>query len=98
MADRSLVLDANILLRGVLGKRVGELIERYAAEVGLFAPDTAFLEVEEHLPPLAAKAGLPLERAMTVYERLSELVQELPQACLSGVRSRGACPYRPRRS
>lgn len=79
MADRSLVLDANILLRAVLGRRVGELIDRYAAKVALFAPDTAFDEVEEHLPPLAGKAGMPLKRAMTVYDRLGRLVQELPQ-------------------
>ncbi len=79
MADRSLVLDANILLRAVLGRRVGDLIERYAAGVGLFAPDTAFGEVEEHLPPLAVKAGMPIERALAVYDRLDDLVQELPQ-------------------
>ena len=79
MAERSLVLDANILIRGVLGKRVGGLIERYATEVGLVAPDTAFIEVEEHLPRLCAKAGLPLERATAVYEHLGALVQELPQ-------------------
>jgi predicted nucleic acid-binding protein len=79
VADRSLVLDANILLRAVLGKRVGELIERYAAKVGLFSPDSAFEEVEEHLPPLSGKAGMLLERAMTVYDRMGRLVQELPQ-------------------
>lgn len=57
MADRSLVLDANILLRAVFGKRVGELIERQMAKVGLSAPDSAFDDVEEHLAPLAGKAG-----------------------------------------
>jgi predicted nucleic acid-binding protein len=78
VADRSLVLDANILLRAVLGKRVGELIERYAAKVDLFAPDSAFDEVEEHLAPLAGKTGMPVERAIAVYDRLGRLVQELP--------------------
>lgn len=79
MADRSLGLDTNILLRAVLGKRVGEIIERYSAEVGLFAPDTAFLEAEEYLAPLATKAGMPLKLATAVYERMGVLVQELPQ-------------------
>ena len=50
MADRSLVLDANTLIRAVLGKRVGQLIEQYVGDVDLFAPDTAFVEAEEHLP------------------------------------------------
>lgn len=79
MAERSLVLDANIVLRGVLGRRVGELIERYVTDVGLFAPDTVFLEVEEYLPQLTAKVGISIERATAMYERLSKLVQELPQ-------------------
>jgi predicted nucleic acid-binding protein len=78
MAERSLVLDANIFLRAIVGQRVGNLIWRYAAEVGFFAPDTVFLEVEEHLPRLCAKAGMPLELAMAAYERLGALVQELP--------------------
>ena len=61
MADRSLVLDANILIRAVLGKRVGQLIEQYVGDVDLFAPDTAFVEAEEHLPQLCIKRGLPLD-------------------------------------
>jgi predicted nucleic acid-binding protein len=76
---RSLVLDANILIRAVLGKRVHQLIERYSLEVDLYAPDAAFLEVEEHLPRLSAKAGLPLDKAMAVYDALGVLVQELPE-------------------
>src|ERR1700722_15146780 len=35
VADRSLVLDANILIRAVLGKRVGQLIEQYVGDVDL---------------------------------------------------------------
>lgn len=62
MADRSLVLDANILIRAVLGKRVGQLIEQYVGDVDLFAPDTAFVEAEEHLPQLCTKRGLPLDK------------------------------------
>jgi len=79
VADRSLVLDANILIRAVLGKRVGQLIERYVGDVDLFAPDTAFVEAEEHLPELCTKRGLPLDKAMAVYERLGALVEELPE-------------------
>jgi hypothetical protein len=35
---RALVLDANIMLRAVLGTRIRGLIERYANEVALFTP------------------------------------------------------------
>jgi predicted nucleic acid-binding protein len=80
VADKRLVLDANILVRAVLGTKARQLIERYAAEVQLFAPDTAFAEADEHLPPLFAKKGLSAEPSMAVLERLSSLVQELPQS------------------
>ena len=82
MADRSLVLDANILIRAVLGKRVGQLIEQYVGDVDLFAPDTAFVEAE-HLPQLCTKRGLPLDKAMAVYDSLGTLVEELPEPMYS---------------
>jgi predicted nucleic acid-binding protein len=78
VADRRLILDANILVRAVLGTRVRTLIEQYAGAVQLLAPDTAFAEVEEHLPAIFAKRSLPAEPALAVYARVSVLVQELP--------------------
>jgi predicted nucleic acid-binding protein len=40
-----LVLDANILIRAVLGRRVRELLERYAVRgVRFLAPEAAFEE------------------------------------------------------
>ena len=59
MSDRSLVLDANILIRAVLGQRVRKLIQQHSPQVALYAPDTAFLEAEEHLRRLRAERGLP---------------------------------------
>ena len=94
MADRSIVLDANILIRAVLGKRVGQLIEQYVRGVDLFAPDTAFVEAEEHLPDLCTKRGLPLDIAMAVYESLSALVEELPEPMYSQAGSGGASTNR----
>jgi hypothetical protein len=43
------VVDANILIRAVLGRRVRELIEAYAAEVLFFVPESAYTEAEEVL-------------------------------------------------
>jgi predicted nucleic acid-binding protein len=80
---RSLVLDANILIRAVMGRRARQLIKRYSAEVELVAPDTAFLEAEEHLPQLCANLGLPLDPAMAVYSKVCEVVQELPAPAYS---------------
>ncbi len=55
------------------------MIARFAGEIDLFAPDTAFLEIKEHLPALCAKRGLPTQEVMAVYESVSRIVQELPE-------------------
>ncbi len=45
-----LVLDANILIRAVLGSRVLALLLKYVEHVDLLAPGTAFQEAREKLP------------------------------------------------
>jgi predicted nucleic acid-binding protein len=79
VADRRLVLDANILVRAVLGTRVRGLIERYAGPVDLLIPEAAIAEVQEHLPTILAKRRLPLEPAVEVLDRLRAFIQELPE-------------------
>ena len=44
MASNALVLDGNILIRGVLGQRVRRILESYAESVSFFLPETAYLE------------------------------------------------------
>jgi PIN domain-containing protein len=56
-ATRALVLDANIMLRGVFGTRVRTLIERYSNDVSLFTSQSCVDEVREYIPPLYAKRG-----------------------------------------
>ncbi len=53
-----IVLDANILIRAILGRRVRELLDRYAAQgLRFFAADAAFDEAEKYLPALLKKCG-----------------------------------------
>ncbi len=53
-----IVLDANILIRAVLGRHVRQLIETYGGQgVRFFAPDVAFADTENHLPLLLKKRG-----------------------------------------
>jgi hypothetical protein len=51
-----IVLDANILIRAVLGRRVRQLFETYSGRgVRFYTPDIAFAEVERYLPSLLEK-------------------------------------------
>jgi predicted nucleic acid-binding protein len=55
-----IVLDANILIRAILGQRVGQLLDHYSQQgVRFYAPETAYAEAEEYLPTLLRKKGKP---------------------------------------
>lgn len=77
MIDKAIVLDANILIRAVLGQRVRELIFAHATTVQFFAPDVAYADARKYLPPLLTKRGVNPELAMTVLDRLEVIVRPL---------------------
>ena len=55
-----IVLDSNILIRAVLGRRVRQILETFAARgVRFFAPDVAFDDAERYLPALLERRGKP---------------------------------------
>ena len=74
MPNRALVLDANILVRAVLGERVRAVIGAYAEAVSFFVPEAAYAEAEEHLPTLVVKRGGDPEKALAVLRSLRPLV------------------------
>jgi len=75
MPNRALVVDANILIRAVLGKRVREVIESHYAMVSFFVPEFALAEAEEHLAVLVVKHGGDSEKALAVLRFLGHLVE-----------------------
>jgi len=70
-----LVLDANILIRAVLGSRVLFLLRKYAKHVEFLAPDTAFQEAREQLPGILERRGVPAAPAMATLDALAGSVQ-----------------------
>jgi len=55
-----IVLDANILVRAALGRRVRHFLETYGARgVRFYAPEAAFADAEKYLRDLLKKRGLP---------------------------------------
>lgn len=78
--NRRLVLDANILIRAVLGSRVRELIANHAHEVSFFAPEAAYDEAREHLPAILRKRGVEPAVALAVLDGLLAFVQPVAWA------------------
>jgi len=57
-----IVLDANILIRAILGRRVRELLDRYADQgLRFFAADAAFDEAE-NISQLSSRNAARLRR------------------------------------
>ena len=70
MANKALVLDANILIRAVLGKRVRRILEEHADSASFFVPESAYFEAEEHLAALAIKRGGDPAKALGLLRAL----------------------------
>jgi predicted nucleic acid-binding protein len=77
MSDRAIVLDANILIRAVLGKRVRELLVDNAERVQFFSPDVAYADARKYLPALLKKRGVNSASAMAVLNALESIVLPL---------------------
>ncbi len=74
-ARKGLVLDANILIRAVLGKRVRAVLLAYEDTADFYSPDMCFLEARRYLPDLLGKRGLDPNLGLPVLDRLSALVR-----------------------
>jgi predicted nucleic acid-binding protein len=75
MPNRALVVDANILIRAVLGKRVREVLETFAGDVSFFVPEPAFAEAQEHLVTLVIQRGGDPQKALAVLHSLGQMVE-----------------------
>jgi predicted nucleic acid-binding protein len=85
MSGKAIVLDANILIRAVLGKRVRELILSNAATVKFFAPDVAYADAYKYLPALLERRGAASESAMAVLHALESIVQPIDVELYAGM-------------
>lgn len=85
MNNKAVVLDANILIRAVLGKRVRGLIVEHAATVKFFAPDVAYADARKYLPALLEKRGVNSAAAMTMLDTLEAFVQPIEFELYAGL-------------
>ena len=70
-----LVLDANILIRAVLGSRVLFLLRKFSETSEFVATDSAFYEARKELPGILARRGRSAGPAMEALDLLPILIQ-----------------------
>jgi predicted nucleic acid-binding protein len=74
---KGLVLDANILMRAALGRRVRELLEAYEDVAAFYCPDVCFDDARQYVAQVLEKRGLNPESGLSVLARLSEVVESV---------------------
>ena len=72
-ASLGLVLDANILIRAVLGSRVRRLIVGMN-KVTLMTPEVCFADAERYLPQILSSRDIPSVEVMPVLDELRQIV------------------------
>lgn len=78
MTSRRIVLDANILIRAMLGKKVGGLLAKYAESIDFCAPSVAFEDAEANLPGIMSKRGIAPAELSLGLDAVRLLVEEIP--------------------
>jgi predicted nucleic acid-binding protein len=90
----ALVLDANILIRAVLGRRVRSLIETYAEQVRFFTPEVCVHSAQAYLPDLARRRGWPEDAGLVLLARVCDWIEVVDSAlyghCEADARARMA--------
>lgn len=86
MSSVAIVLDANILIRAVLGQRVRTLIAAHATAVNFFAPDVAYADARKYLPALLEKRGVSAPAALQVLDALERVARPVAADIYEGAR------------
>lgn len=77
---RGLVLDANILIRLVLGTQVRDLVLAHLGQVEFHAPVECFDDARRYLPDLLERRGIDSAPALEVLDGFEGLIHPLAES------------------
>jgi predicted nucleic acid-binding protein len=72
--SKKIVLDANIIIRGVFGVRVRSLLIDNQDFVDFFTPELCLKEAKKYIPAILEKKGISLEDGLAVFELVRNLL------------------------
>lgn len=75
MSSPILVLDANILIRAVLGNKVSQFLITFSNTVDFFTPDSCVEEAQKYLPIIFEKRGMSSELPLEVFSNVKRLLK-----------------------
>lgn len=84
MTGKSIILDANILIRAALGTRVSGLLAQYGDAVRFYTASHALDEARQHLPDIiATRPMLDVTAVTEALETAISVVQPIDKAAYS---------------
>jgi predicted nucleic acid-binding protein len=73
-----LVLDANIIIRSVLGSKVSSLILEMSNEIIFITPDVCVDDAYKYLPELLKKRDIEIDEGMKILNSMLEHINVFP--------------------
>ena len=86
-SKRGLVLDANILIRLVLGRRVRELVLTHAERVAFFTPVVCYEDARRYLPGLLVARHVDPGPAVEVLNGFEAIVRAVEESVYASARA-----------
>lgn len=87
MQSKRIIVDANILIRAVLGVRVRELIERFCESTAFYVAESNVEEAMQYLSELAPRRGIREDIWREAFAVIMGAVQIIPQVELAAAES-----------
>ncbi len=75
MTEKRLLLDANILVRALFGKKVRELLLSHLDTTEFYCPDICFPEARKYIPSISARTSRDPSAGYLLLDELAETVQ-----------------------
>lgn len=75
ISQKALVLDANILIRAVLGRRVRQILRRYGNGVRFCSPEICFSDARKYIAELGQRKGMSVAETLAFLTEIESLVQ-----------------------
>ena len=76
---KPLILDANILIRSVLGTRVPALLEKLSPTVRFFTPAICVLDASKYLPEILQRQGIDAKDSMMTLDVVLQSVNVIDE-------------------
>jgi predicted nucleic acid-binding protein len=80
MTEKRLLLDANILVRALFGRRVQQILLHHSEIIEFYCPDICFDEARKYIPSISARTGRDPSTGFQLLERLAEIVEPVDRS------------------